>query len=24
VDFLTLQAMHELTPAARSRFLCRP
>jgi putative hemolysin len=24
IDFLTLQDMHELTPAARSRFLCRP
>ena len=24
IDFLTLQDMHELSPAARSRFLCRP
>jgi putative hemolysin len=24
IDFLTLQDMHELTAAARSRFLCRP
>jgi len=24
IDFLTLQDMQELTPAARSRFLCRP
>jgi putative hemolysin len=24
IDFLTLQDMHELAPAARSRFLCRP
>jgi putative hemolysin len=24
IDFLTLQDMHELTPAARSRFLCGP
>jgi len=24
IDFLTLQDMHELTPAARSRFLCKP
>ncbi|MFL6427991.1 MAG: hemolysin, partial [Acidobacteriaceae bacterium] len=24
IDFLTLQDMNELTPAARGRFLCRP
>ena len=24
IDFLTLHDMHELSPAARSRFLCRP